>query len=231
MKPTWERDGVQLYLGDCLSILPTLGKVDAVVTDPPYGIGHVKGIGGHGLHNRRNVKPVYGDDIDFDPSPLLRFANVVMFGADHYSQRLPHGRWIAWDKRGEPFFTNEDSFSDVEFIWHSKRGAAAICTYRWKGLACVKRGENGGRRDHPTQKPVGIMLWLLEEITAGDVVCDPFMGSGTTGVACVRTGRRFIGIEIEPKYFEIAVKRIEKEMDSQPLIKEMEAKYEQMALV
>jgi len=197
-----------LYHGDCLEVLPTLetGSVDAVVTDPPYGIAFHHSGCGQGRQRRRNTERVRGDAVAFDPSPWLGFKNVAMFGADHYAQRLPRGRWIAWDKRGEAFF--EDTFSDVEFIWHSRPGAAAICTYRWKGLTCVKAGENNGRRDHPTQKPIGIMQWLLAKVDAGPLVLDPFMGVGTTGVACVRTGRRFIGVEIERKYFDIACRRI-----------------------
>ena len=214
--PTWQSDcgRVKLWLGDCLAILPTLpaGSVNAVVTDPPYGIAYVKGAGGGGVPARRNCTPVYGDDQDFDPAPILDFPRVLTWGADHYAQRLPHGRWLAWDKLDgmEPW----DSFSDVEFAWHNKPGAAAIFRLRWKGIACVKVGETGGRRWHPTQKPLALMLWCIREVDvdAGATILDPYMGSGTTGVAAIKLGRKFLGIEIDPGYFEIARKRIEAEL-------------------
>jgi site-specific DNA-methyltransferase (adenine-specific) len=200
-------EGVTLYLGDCREILPTLGKVDAVVTDPPYGIGYQRGRGGrggaHSSGNRFcNDAPVTGDDQPFDPLPWIGFPEVILFGADHFSADLPHGRWLAWNKLGdkEPW----DDFSDVEFAWHNKRGAGRIFSHLWKGLA--QKGA-GVRREHPTQKPVELMEWCLGFIEAGTIL-DPFMGSGTTGVAAVQLGRKFIGIEIEPKYFDIACKRI-----------------------
>lgn len=199
-------EGVTLYLGDCRELLPTLPRVDACVTDPPYGIGHVKGSGGNGKHDRRNIAPIVGDDAPFDPEPLLRFPQSLMWGADHYSARLPHGRWLAWNKLGD--MDSFDSFSDVEFAWHSSRGAARIFNFKWKGIASTKIGEEL-YREHPTQKPIGLMRWCIEQLDdPARTILDPFMGSGTTGVAAVKLGRRFIGIEIEPRYFEIAVRRI-----------------------
>lgn len=122
-----------------------------------------------------------------------------------YAPRLPHGRWLAWNKLGhlEPW----DDFSDVEFAWQNRRGADRIFSLLWKGLV---QGEKigGGERFHPTQKPVGLMAWCLEQAGDAETILDPFMGSGTTGVACVNLGRKFIGIEIEPRYFDIACKRI-----------------------
>lgn len=211
-----------LYLGDCLEILPTLGQVDAVVTDPPYGIGYVKGSGGRTGAYRgskencgRNTAPIVGDDRPFDPIPWLAYRNVLMWGANHFVRRIPEGcgRWLAWNKLDdmEPF----DDFSDVEFAWHSLGKASRICNFKWKGgIARVKAGEDK-TRDHPTQKPVGLMLWCLNQIGAAETILDPFMGSGTTGVACVKMGRKFIGVEIEPKYFDIACRRIE-EAQRQP---------------
>lgn len=212
----------QLYLGDCREILPTLPKVDCVVTDPPYGIGHVKGSsGGQGTYangNRpakRNGEAIAGDSSPFDPAHLLNFSdNVLMWGADHYAQRLPHGRWLAWNKiaNKEPW----DSFSDVEFAWHSRRGASRIFSYMWKGL-CQGAGEDKGqKREHPTQKPVCLMRWCLKQVGAneGDVILDPYMGSGTTGVACIRERSNFIGIELDEKHFATACQRIEREWNA-----------------
>lgn len=212
----------ELWLGDSLLLLPEIrrihGKVGAVITDPPYGIGYVHG-GGQGRQGagptraatERGTPPVIGDDAPFDPAPWLRLsANVLMWGADHYYPRLPDsGRWLAWNKLGdmEPW----DSFSDVEFAWHSKEGAARIFSMKWKGLACDKVGENGGLRQHTTQKPIRLMRWCVDQckLPEDSLILDPYMGSGTTGIAALQGGHRFIGIEIEPRYFAIARERIE----------------------
>ena len=154
-------EGVTLYLGDCREILPTLGKVDAVVTDPPYGIAHVKGAGGHGKHNRRNIAPIVGDEVDFDPSPLLGLADdVILWGASHYAQRLPHGRWLVWDKLGE--MASYDSFSDIEVAWHNRRGAERLIRHMWKGIC--QDSEKDAKREHPTQKPIVVMQWCIRQI-------------------------------------------------------------------
>lgn len=234
-------EGVTLYLGDCREILPSLGKVDAVVTDPPYGIAYVKGGGGRGpdgSHRRplastlRGYDPIVGDTQAFDPSPWIRVCpNVLMWGADHFYARLPDsGRFLAWNKLGdmEPW----DSFSDVEFAWHSADSAARIFSMKWKGIACDKRGESNGLREHPTQKPLALMRWCIEQIGDAHTILDPFMGSGTTGVAAVKLGRRFIGIEIEEKYFDIACRRISEALKQGDLFieKPKPAKQEALAL-
>lgn len=202
-------NGVTLYLGNCLDILPTLPKPDALVSDPPYGIAHVKGAGGHGKHNRRNIAPIVGDASPFDPGPLLGFDNVLIWGAEHYCTRLPPdaGRWLAWNKLDD--MESYDSFSDVEFAWHSRKGAARIFNYKWKGIASVKANEDANRQ-HPTQKPIGLMKWCIQQagVPINGVVLDPYMGSGTTGVAAVQLGRQFIGVEIEPRYFDVACRRV-----------------------
>jgi site-specific DNA-methyltransferase (adenine-specific) len=207
-----------LYLGDCRDVLPTLRPVDAVVTDPPYGIGYV-----HGGYSARNPKrlchaarvrgnrPIVGDTAPFDPRPLLSLGggNVLVWGADHFFPRLPDsGRWLAWNKLGH--MAPWDSFSDVEFAWHSGEGAARIFSMLWKGVATDKR-EESGTRSHVTQKPIRLMEWCIEQVRVGpgQTILDPYMGSGTTGVACARLGRSFVGIEIDPGYFDIACRRIE----------------------
>lgn len=200
----------QLFLGDCREILPTLPKVDAVVTDPPYGIGFEKGAGGNGAQpkaRRRDYGPIVGDDTPFDPTPWLQFPHVILWGANHFSKHLPHGRWLAWNKLGD--LQPWDSFSDVEFAWQNTRAKDAIYSLLWKGL-CQADKANNGLRGHPTQKPIKLMEWCLEQLPiSARTILDPFMGSGTTGVACVKLGRKFIGIEIEEKYFDIACRRIE----------------------
>jgi site-specific DNA-methyltransferase (adenine-specific)/modification methylase len=207
-----------LYLGDCLDVLPALRKADAVVTDPPYGIGFTFGKKktaklAH-LANKRANQPIYGDDRPFDPSPWLRWP-CILWGANHYAERLPHGRWLAWNKLGdlEPW----DSFSDVEFAWQNTRAADRIFSLLWKGLVQGRKEPNNGERFHPTQKPVALMEWCLGFLPDAHTILDPFMGSGTTGVACAKLGRKFIGIEIEERYFTIACERIRKAYDQPDL--------------
>jgi site-specific DNA-methyltransferase (adenine-specific) len=197
-----------LYLGDCREVLPGLGRVDAVVTDPPYGIGFHKGAGGRGIQaNTRPIRDkIIGDDKPFDPTPFLQFPEVLMWGADHYAAYLPHGRWLAWDKlAGMESF---DSFADVEFAWLNSVGASRIFRHMWKGIC--QASEKDSVRHHPTVKPIALLEWCLS-LVKGHTILDPFMGSGTTGVACARLGRAFIGCEIEPRYFDIACRRIEAE--------------------
>ena len=209
-------EGVTLYLGDCREVALTLPRPDAVISDPPYGVGYVRGVARSGIHTgghaaaNRNTAPIVGDGEPFDPAEWLSAADtVLLWGANHYAQRLPHGRWLAWNKLGglEPW----DSFSDVEFAWLNERGADRIFSHLWKGLC---QAGAGTRRDHPTQKPHELMEWCIEraKVPAGGLILDPYMGSGTTGVAAVRMGHRFTGIEIEPRYFDTACRRIAAEL-------------------
>ena len=194
-----------LYLGDCRGIIDDLPKDAAIVSDPPYGIAYERGAGGKGISRRHNDAPIFGDSEPFDPTPWLTFNHVVIWGANHYAGKLPHGRWLAWNKLGdmEPW----DDFCDVEFAWQNRRAADRIFSLMWKGL--IKSSENSDVRVHPTQKPVALMRWCIEQVPPSCLVVDPFMGSGTTGVAAARLGRRFIGIEIDEKHFATACKRIE----------------------
>lgn len=198
-----------LYLGDCLDILPTLGKVDAVVTDPPYGIKQDKGFGGFGgtrLGEPIARKQYEGDwdsaapDAELFDLMLERSAEAVIFGGNYFTAHLPVGRhWLVWDK-----LNTMPTFSDCELAWTNiNKKSVKRLRYEYNGLL-GKREE----RVHPTQKPVEVMRWAAEQ-TQGETILDPFMGSGTTGVACVQLQRRFIGIEIDETYFDIACKRIE----------------------
>lgn len=200
-------DDVTLYHGDCLDILPTLGQVDAVVTDPPYGINwdtnlaRFTGKRKHGGLGRNYDAFIRGDDAPFDPSPWLKYDNVVLWGYHHFSARLPSGSVLVWIKRFDSAFGS--FLSDAELAW-MKGGYGVYCKRDMSLL-----GETNDRA-HPTQKPVSLMEWCMDKakVPIGAIVLDPFMGSGTTGVACVRTGRRFIGIEIDPTYYAIAERRI-----------------------
>jgi site-specific DNA-methyltransferase (adenine-specific) len=200
-------EGVTLYCGDCREILPTLGNVDAVVTDPPYGIGYSHGEGGGKLARSTQFDhhPIHGDDKPFDPSPWLSFPAVILFGANHFADKLPpSSAWLVWDKR-DGVCSNDQA--DCEMAWSNLGRPARLTRHLWNGM--LKASERGQQRVHPTQKPIEVMCWCIEQLPiACNRVLDPFMGSGTTGVAAVRMGRKFIGIEIEPKYFEIACRRI-----------------------
>ncbi|WP_022684542.1 DNA-methyltransferase [Sphingobium bisphenolivorans] len=192
-----------LYLGDCRDILPTLSKVDAVVTDPPYGInkdGQARTTGGNG---GRKAHEFLGWDAErpnreiFDAITALT-KDVIIWGGNYFADVLPAtGKWLVWDK-GQRI-----NQSDGELAWTSYSGALRI-----KVMNRVELLMDG--TDHPTQKPIKLMKWCIEQLRGDpETILDPFMGSGTTGVAAVQTGRSFIGIEREPKYFEIACKRIE----------------------
>lgn len=206
-------DGVRLILGDCREILPTLGKIDAVVTDPPYGIGFVHSGKGGKLARSTSFGGVAiaGDDRPFEPEEFLCFPRVVLFGANHFAHRLPSSaNWLIWDKR-DGVCSNDQA--DCEIAWSNAKGPARIIRHLWNGM--LKASERGEIRVHPTQKPVAVMEWVLRQATEqADMILDPFMGSGTTGVAAVNLGRKFIGIEIEPKYFDIACRRIQAALDA-----------------
>ena len=200
-----------LYRGDCMDILPTLDKVDAVVTDPPYGIGESGGNkaryrSGDG---RRKDMPAKHEDYGWDKTRppaeffglALSVAGVCIFwGGNYFADLLPPSMgWLYWDKR------MGGDFSDGELAYTSQQAALrAMSIHPFKGLA------GGKNRVHPTQKPVPLMEWSIQQCKKSpQTILDPFMGSGTTGVACMNLGRKFIGIELEQKYFDIACERIE----------------------
>jgi site-specific DNA-methyltransferase (adenine-specific)/modification methylase len=193
-----------------------LTGVDAVVTDPPYGIGFVRaGHGGNAPSLFAGVA-IAGDDANFDPTQWLNYSSAILWGANYYADRLPlTGGWLVWDKR-EINTVNDNS--DCELAWTNTTSKARMFRHYWNGY--WRKGEMGDEHLHPTQKPVALMVWCLGFVD-GDTILDPYMGSGTTGVACIRTGRRFIGVEIEPRYAAIAVERMEREL-SQPCLPTME---------
>ncbi len=209
-------DSVAIILGDCRDVLPV--ECDAVVTDPPYGQRYIgsPGAGGiyKGLRPPRKLETVLGDDEDFDPAPFLAWP-CVMSGAQHYYARIPAGGSLhSWDKRGD---YKRTTFSDADIIWCSTKRNSQTYRLVWRGLC--RHAENRDRILHPTQKPVALMEWMLSliPVSEGATVLDPFMGSGTTGIACIRTGRRFIGIEKDARYFQIAKERLERELAQQML--------------
>ena len=196
-----------LYLGDCLEILPTLEKVDAVITDPPYGIAHPCNFSGRGRANLaacNDYADVYDDDKPFDPSPWLALQVPTCFwGGNYFADKLPSSSgWLVWDKERP----DELDQATCELAWTNYVKGVRRFRHLWNGM--MKASEKG-ESYHPTQKPVALQAWVLGlRWTPHGTILDPFMGSGTTGVACMNLGRKFIGIEIEEKYFNIACERI-----------------------
>ena len=215
--PDWQtEDGsIALYCGDCLEVLPGLGagSVDALVTDPPYGIE----FSGSNA-STRDWNGFDGDDGSLDIRSILRMdCPVVAFGANCYPEQLPHrGRWLCWDKRTFDGGCDAMLGSPFELAWCNRlSGFDKIVRVLHGGVV----NADGGRRFHPTQKPIAVMLAAIEwGCVKARTILDPFMGSGTTGVACVRLGRRFIGIEKERRYFDIACKRITDELEKTRLL-------------
>jgi len=192
----------RLILGDCRDILPTLGPVDAVVTDPPYGLGDKWQGGGGKAKSSWTFDP--GEAMAWDGETVagvLELADqardVIIWGGNYYA--LPPMRcWLIWDKKQPDTWTT----GQCEMAWTNLDRP----TRAFRFAQCEQANE--GPKSHPTQKPLALMQWCLKW-TDGKTILDPFMGSGTTGVACVNLGRSFIGIEREPSYFDIACRRIE----------------------
>jgi site-specific DNA-methyltransferase (adenine-specific)/modification methylase len=196
-----------LMLGDCRDILPTLGKVDAVVTDPPYGIGAYSTgkMGGGVLAKQSEYEATEWDaepiDADTIAQIISKAKHAVIFGGNYYALS-PTSCWLVWDKEN-----GANNFADCELAWTNLSKAVRRIKYMWHGML---RANGEARGDHPTQKPIGVMKWCIGHLPdTAETILDPFMGSGTTGVAAVQMGRKFIGIEREPKYFDIACSRIE----------------------
>lgn len=185
-----------LYLGDCIEILPELGRLDAVVTDPPYGIGFAASPTKWQRRAGQSAeawddRPIGNLDQVFGKAPAQ-----IVWGGNYYALRPSRG-WLVWFKPDAP-----PSMASLELAWTSLDQNARLISHSISAT-------NAERVGHKTQKPVRVMEWSLGFVPAARSILDPFMGSGTTGVACVRLGRRFTGIEIDPDYFDIACKRIE----------------------
>jgi len=192
-----------LYLADCRDVLPTLDRRAAIVTDPPYGISYQHGSRRHGLLMGTDGMCIMGDGQRFDPSPWLDFAECLFWGAEHFKERLPAGgRWLVWDKRRLGVVRDQGC---IENAWHSTAGVTRIFRHPWDGADM--HTERGQVRVHSNQKPVDLMAWCLE-FTEADLIVDPFMGSGTTILACRRAGLRCVGIECDPLHFNVACHRV-----------------------
>lgn len=198
-----------MYLGSNSNILPLLDKFDACITDPPYGIGESS----KKVASRRKLAaPVDYGHFNWDdkvPSKeeidacIASSRRTIIFGGNYF-QLPPSAKWLVWDK------INSGDFADCELAWTNIPGAVRIFRHMWNGM--LRDSERGSSRVHPTQKPVAVMGWCIEQAGRQDEIrsiIDPYMGSGTTGVAAIQLGRKFIGIERDERYFEIACRRIE----------------------
>lgn len=207
---TWTSpDGsVRLFLADCMDILPFV-QVDAVVTDPPYGIWRRHA---HKQKSRgRMAKSKDHGHLSWDDEPCseaqlaaMRAASrwQVIFGGNYFALP-PSSCWLVWDK-----LNGDTDFADCELAWTNLPKAVRRIQWRWHGM--IREGQE--ERFHPTQKPEGVMDWCISHLPDVATICDPFMGSGTTGVAAVKRGKGFVGIEREPSYFEVARNRIQEAM-------------------
>lgn len=224
--------GATMYNADCEVLLPQIGKVDATISDPPYGILNLqdgtsaavrksaRATGSGKLKNRI----MNTSDIQWDIAPTVEMfdalramsADQIFWGGNYFP--LPPARGIlVWDKE-QPW----PNFSQVEIAWTSINRPAAL----------FKKVNAGVRnsKEHPTQKPVELMEWCISMLPKADLIFDPYMGSGTTGVAAIQLGRKFIGIERDERYFEIACRRIEQAVAQGQLFAPEPVKHEQTTM-
>lgn len=203
-----------LILGDCRDVLPTLGAFDAVVTDPPYGIG----IASNPVRQAHEKKGWDASAPDASVFDLIRAASTeqIIWGGNYFD--LPPSQcFLIWDKKQPQDF----SLAMCEMAWASRKLPAKI--WRQSVLSYEKH--------HPTQKPIQLMEWCLDLMPEAVSVLDPFMGSGTTGIACISMGRRFTGIEVDPDYFEVACRRLAEAYKQPRLFTEPEPRPIQEALL
>ena len=192
--------GQRLILGDCLQVMPLLGRFDAVVTDPPYGIGADKKNAQSSIRDNPKWWQKNWDTSRPSKEIFLQISessrDAIIWGGNYFADLLPASSgWLSWRK---PEAESGFSLADLELAWTS--------------LPIAARQISLGRRDgnlHPTQKPVALMGWCLGFLPKAQTILDPFMGSGTTLVACQRLGRNGTGIELDPDYFAIACKRVD----------------------
>jgi site-specific DNA-methyltransferase (adenine-specific) len=199
MKPYYQDDSCTIFLGDCREIVPTLGRFDLLLTDPPYGAGYAsRPIVGKGKASSNHAASDW-DDVVPDLTPLLSVCDNGIVWGGNYQSLPPHRRWLAWIKRDAP-----PSMASVELAWTSYDANSLFFD---RTIAAT----NGERVGHPTQKPLPLMLWCIG--LAGDVqtILDPFAGSGTTGRAAKDLGRKAVLIEREERYCEISARRMQQE--------------------
>lgn len=196
-----------LYCGDCIEILPTLARVDAVVTDPPYGTGWVRGGRAVGVFEAKHEKPAW-DVFDCSWMDMAKARFLAAFCASSYLDKMCE-RFLA------PCIA---SYRKTNVRPGGKDREWCVANKPWAAMEWIITAYNGDCEFHPTQKPLSVMEWCVRHApNRPQIILDPFMGSGTTGVACMNLGRKFIGIEIERKYFDIACERIDQAQRQQRL--------------
>jgi DNA modification methylase len=213
MKPYYEEPGITIYHGDCRDILPSLPKVDLVLTDPPYGIFKNSDSDGM-MFGKPTIYSVDKTTTEWDKKPSKELLILVkdfakyhcIWGGNYFADELGSSKGcLVWDK-----MTGDNTYADGELAWTNLSGTMRIFHHQWCGA--FKDSERRMRAMHPTQKPVQLMQWCILLVDDIQTILDPFMGSGTTLRAAKDLGRKAIGIEIEEKYCEIAVKRLAQEV-------------------
>ena len=259
MADPWKRREVignaTLYLGDCYDLDCPEICADAIITDPPYGQKQNTNVGGKGgsraysIHDKRRKTAagihstgiatrfpdgIVGDGRPFDPDPWLVNSSipVIFWGAHKFYDRLPHGGgWLLWDKVQTGKIRDQ---GDGEAAWINRDRPMRIFRLLWDGVCVGSEARHevtaGQRRVHPTQKPEALMRWCITQAGPAETIFDPYMGAGSTGVAAIQLGRKFVGIEIVPEYFDIACERIENAQRQGRLFPDPPPKPEQMAL-
>lgn len=219
-----------LYLGDCREVLPSLVRADAIVTDPPYGqgIASTPRVGADGAPKISGKRSPYDGSAGrmactvrqtsaWDDEPLSpemwrmvesKSDTIIAFGFNRLAHVYgPSPKALIWDKKTKNDW--RDTFADAEIAWtRNVPGPTRVFRHLWVGGLRASEHEIGDKL-HPAQKPIAVMAWCIEQLPAQlKLILDPFMGSGSTGAAALAAGRRFIGIEADPHYFEIACERI-----------------------
>lgn len=216
IKPFFETETGVLYHGDCTRILLDVPECDLLLTDPPYGIGEAAGR--NKSRSKKAISKDYGNDSwDNHPPSVIEFElmkmrskNQIIFGGNYFIECLANSNcWIVWDKKN-----GDSDFADCELAWTSFPSAVRLIKFRWAGMLQEHGGKSKEKRYHPTQKPVEVFRQILEMYSKkGEAVLDPYAGSGTTALACIKMHRKWVCIEREEKYCEIIKKRVEKALE------------------
>ena len=214
---------IEIRNKDCIQGLSKLDdkSIDLILTDPPYGLNIAKNgfVGGNNMAQATDYKPQEWDEKIPDKEAfeqMFRVAkNLIIFGGNYMTEYLPPSScWIVWDKQ------NTGNFADCELAWTSFKTAVRKFKWRWNGMIQEQNWKE--KRFHPTQKPLGLIRQILKEYgKEGQLICDPFMGSGTTALACKQLSMNFIGFEINPEYCKIARERLQQDILSFPETKSL----------
>lgn len=225
----WQLGNHRIICADCsdersINKLMEDKEIDLLLTDPPYGInivwdkrvaahigvGNDGGIGGK-IVKAKEYDKIIGDDKDFDPNIIMCYGkNKIIFGANHFANKLPNKpHWLCWDKKME-IGQDNNNFSDIELMWTDiPKQSCRIYRYLWSGL--LREGDRNlelKERVHPTQKPVGLLTQIISDYSGENkIIFDPYLGSGSTLIACEQTNRICYGVEIDPRYIDIICKR------------------------